>query len=138
MDCAGRCGWRGRGAGIRAARNSLTGFAGFKIPVPIHSDALSLLIVSKTLVGTPKFGATIPAMPSGVVVHASHSQTESAPATEVGRSSQSASAKLFGDADPSVHMLGLPKSHPQLVRWVVLAILAGSVAAFGLIAILLR
>ncbi|MGC1598036.1 MAG: hypothetical protein WA774_21980, partial [Candidatus Acidiferrales bacterium] len=69
---------------------------------------------------------------------ASHSRTEGAPATEVPGSSRSASAKLFGDADPSAHMLGLPKSHPQLARWVVVAILAGSVAAFGLIAILLR
>ncbi|MGC1254847.1 MAG: hypothetical protein WA867_04800 [Candidatus Acidiferrales bacterium] len=41
---------------------------------------------------------------------------------------------MFGEADPSVHMLGLPKSHPQLGRWMVIAILAGALAAFGLIA----
>jgi hypothetical protein len=45
---------------------------------------------------------------------------------------------MFGDADPSVHMLGLPKSHPQLARWVVIAIFAGAVAAFGLINIFVR
>jgi hypothetical protein len=77
-------------------------------------------------------------MPGGVVVHASPSKTENAPATEAPGSSRSASAKLFGDADPSVHMLGLPKSYPQLGRWVVVAILAGAFAAFGLITMFVR
>jgi hypothetical protein len=35
-------------------------------------------------------------------------------------------------------MLGLPKSHPQLARWMVVAILAGAVAAFGLIDMFVR
>jgi hypothetical protein len=48
--------------------------------------------------------------------------------------SNPAGAKLFGGPDPSVHMLGLPKSYPQLGRWVAVAIIAGSLAAFGLIA----
>ncbi|MGA7854971.1 MAG: hypothetical protein WCA15_16720 [Candidatus Acidiferrales bacterium] len=77
-------------------------------------------------------------MPSGVVVDASHSRTDGAPEAEVARSSRSASARLFGEADPSVHMLGLPKSHPQLGRWMVIAILAGALAAFGLITIFVR
>lgn len=77
-------------------------------------------------------------MPSGVVVHASNSGMDGAPAAEVPAPSRSASAKLFGEADPSVHMLGLPKSHPQLARWVVVAVLAGAVAAFALIAIFVR
>lgn len=77
-------------------------------------------------------------MPSGVVVNASHSKIEGTPETEADRSSRSASAKLFGEADPSVHMLGLPKSHPQLGRWMVIAILAGALAAFGLITIFVR
>lgn len=41
---------------------------------------------------------------------------------------------LYGP-DPSIHMLGEPKSYPQLGRWLVLAILVGAVAAFVLVAI---
>jgi hypothetical protein len=35
-------------------------------------------------------------------------------------------------------MLGLPKSHPQLGRWMVIAVLAGALAAFGLVTIFVR
>jgi len=37
--------------------------------------------------------------------------------------------------DPSIHMLGLPKSYPQLGRWVALAILTGAIAALLLVAL---
>ena len=40
---------------------------------------------------------------------------------------------LFHGSDPSIHMLGLPKSYPQLGRWVALAILTGAIAAFLLV-----
>ena len=40
---------------------------------------------------------------------------------------------LFHGPDPSIHMLGLPKSYPQLGRWVALAILTGAIAAFLLV-----
>jgi hypothetical protein len=40
---------------------------------------------------------------------------------------------LLHGADPSIHMLGLPKSYPQLGRWVALAILTGAIAAFLLV-----
>jgi hypothetical protein len=45
---------------------------------------------------------------------------------------------LFDGIDPSAHMLGLPKSYPQLGRWVAVAIVAGALAAFGLIAFFVR
>jgi hypothetical protein len=35
-------------------------------------------------------------------------------------------------------MLGLPQSHPQLGRWMVLALLAGALVAFTLVGILAR
>jgi hypothetical protein len=40
---------------------------------------------------------------------------------------------LLHGPDPSIHMLGLPKSHPRLGRWLVLAILVGAIAAFLLV-----
>ena len=139
MDCARGGSRRGGGVSICAACGSLTGSAAvFLLRVAVLAGANLVLIFSNSLIGILAIGASIPPMPSGVVVHASHSRTEGAPATEVPASSQSASAKLFGEADPSVHMLALPKSYPQLARWMVIAILAGSIAAFGLIAILLR
>jgi hypothetical protein len=82
--------------------------------------------------------ANIPPMPSGVIVHASDHETEAAPAPEVRSTSNSSATKLFDGTDPSVHMLGLPKSYPQLGRWVATAIVAGALAAFGLIAFFVR
>jgi hypothetical protein len=35
-------------------------------------------------------------------------------------------------------MLGLPQSHPQLGRWVALAVLAGAIVAMTLVGILAR
>ena len=40
---------------------------------------------------------------------------------------------LLHGPDPSIHMLGLPKSYPQLGRWVALAILTGALVAFLLV-----
>lgn len=85
-----------------------------------------------------KIGASIGSMPSGVIVHAPNCQTEAAPVTEVRSPSNPAGAKLFDGPDPSVYMLGLPKSYPQLGRWVAVAIIAGSLAAFGLVAFFVR
>lgn len=85
-----------------------------------------------------EIGATIPAMAGGVVFQASDSRTTVARATEVRPPRNPPNANLFGESDPSVHMLGLPKSHPQLGRWVVVAIVAGAGAAFGLIALLVH
>jgi len=42
--------------------------------------------------------------------------------------------RLHG-SDPSIHMLGLPKSYPHLGRWLLLTILVGAVAAFLLVAL---
>ncbi|MFY9802694.1 MAG: hypothetical protein WA211_12155 [Candidatus Acidiferrales bacterium] len=73
-------------------------------------------------------------MPSGVVVHASDHQAETVPAKEVPSLSRPANAELFSGPDPSMYMLGLPKSHPKLGRWVAVAIIAGGIAAFVLVA----
>lgn len=61
------------------------------------------------------------------------------PATEVLSSEQrAAGAKILDGPDPSLHLLGMPESHPQLGRWVVLAIVAGAIVAFTLVGILAR
>jgi hypothetical protein len=76
-------------------------------------------------------------MPSEIAARARESST--APTTEVLSSAQrEAGAKILHGPDPSIHLLGLPESHPQLGRWVVLAILAGAIVAFTLVGILAR
>ena len=42
---------------------------------------------------------------------------------------------LLHGPDPSIHMLGLPKSYPHLGRWLAVAIVVGAVAAFFLVAL---
>jgi len=44
-------------------------------------------------------------------------------------------ADYFGQGDPSIYMLGLPKSHVRLGRWVVLTILAATVLALSVVAL---
>jgi hypothetical protein len=41
----------------------------------------------------------------------------------------------FDTDDPSIHMLGLPKSHPKLRIWCVFAILTGAMLALGVVAL---
>jgi hypothetical protein len=83
--------------------------------------------------------ASIRAMPSEIAEGARGISTEHRPATEVLSATQrAAGAKILHGQDPSVHLLGLPKSHPQLGRWVALAILAGAIVAFTLIGVLAR
>ena len=48
--------------------------------------------------------------------------------TKYGRDSS-----YFAQTDPSVHMLGLPKSRPRLGTWGVVAILAGAILAIAVI-----
>jgi hypothetical protein len=84
-------------------------------------------------------GASIRAMPSQNAERVRSSATVGVPATEVLSSEQrAAGAKILHGPDPSIHLLGMPESHPQLGRWVVLAILAGAIVAFTLVGILLR
>jgi hypothetical protein len=84
-------------------------------------------------------GASIRAMPSEIAERAGARSTEPAPTTEVLSSAdRAAGAKLLHGPDPSVHMLGLPQSYPQLGRWVILAFLAGAIVAFALVGILGR
>lgn len=78
-------------------------------------------------------------MPSQNAEGARESAAVRLPATEVLTSEQrAAGAKILHGPDPSIHLLGLPEAHPQLGRWVVLAILAGAIAAFTLVGILAR
>jgi hypothetical protein len=78
-------------------------------------------------------------MPSQNSERARESSTVRLPATEVLSSEQrAAGAKILHGPDPSIHLLGMPVSHPQLGRWVLLAILAGAIAAFTLVGILAR
>jgi hypothetical protein len=78
-------------------------------------------------------------MPSQIAERAGARPTEPAPLGEVlSAAERAAGAKILHGPDPSIHMLGLPQSHPQLGRWVALAILAGAIVAFTLIGILAR
>jgi hypothetical protein len=78
-------------------------------------------------------------MPSQIADRARACSPESAPVTEVLSSAQrAAGAKILRGPDPSIHMLGLPQSHPQLGRWVALAILTGAIVALTLIGLLTR
>lgn len=74
-------------------------------------------------------------MANGVIVQPSEPATQSAQAAEVPPPPSRADAKLFSGLDPSIHMLGLPKSYPQLGRWVAVAIIAGAIVALSLIAV---
>jgi hypothetical protein len=78
-------------------------------------------------------------MPSEIVEGARGFSTEHRPATEVLSAAQrAAGAKLLHGPDLSIHLLGMPESHPQLARWVALAILTGAIVAFTLVEILAR
>jgi hypothetical protein len=84
-------------------------------------------------------GASIREMPSETAERARESSTVRLPATEVLTSAQrAAGAKILHGPDPSIHLLGMPESHPHLGRWVALAILMGAIAAFTLVGILVR
>jgi hypothetical protein len=78
-------------------------------------------------------------MPSEIAERAGARSTEPASLAEVLSSAdRAAGTKILQAADPSIHMLGLPQSHPQLGRWVALAILAGAIVASTLVVILAR
>ena len=84
-------------------------------------------------------GASIRTMPSESAERTRESCTAQSPATEVLSAAQrAAGAKILHGPDPSIHLLGMPESHPQLGRWVALAILAGAIAALTLVGILAR
>jgi hypothetical protein len=70
-----------------------------------------------------------------MVHHASERGAETLQVNSASSSNSQLSADLLHGPDPSVHMLGLPKSYPQLGRWLALAILVGAVAAFLIVAI---
>ena len=42
-------------------------------------------------------------------------------------------ANFSDSANPSVDMLGLPKSHPRLASWLVIAILSGIILAIAVL-----
>jgi hypothetical protein len=78
-------------------------------------------------------------MPSEIAERAREFSTEHTPATDVLSAAQrAAGAKILHGPDPSIHLLGMPESHPQLGRWVALAILTGAIVAITLVEILAR
>jgi hypothetical protein len=72
-------------------------------------------------------------MPSPIAVRSSERDTE----TQSGNSTSSPVHPVnpLHGPDPSIHMLGLPKSYPHLGRWLALAILGGAIAAFVIVAL---
>jgi hypothetical protein len=58
-------------------------------------------------------------------------QDEGIPSASVRRTGNA----IFDQTDPAAHMLGLPKSHPQLGRWVMVAIVVGCAVALLMIGI---
>jgi hypothetical protein len=78
-------------------------------------------------------------MPSPNVERAGARQTEPVSSTgTLSAADRATGAKIFNGPDPSIHMLGLPQSHPQLGRWMALAILAGAIVALTLVGILIH
>jgi hypothetical protein len=78
-------------------------------------------------------------VPSEIAERARENSTGHRPATEALSSAQrAAGAKVLHGPDPSIHLLGMPESHPQLGRWVALAILTGAIVAITLVEILAR
>jgi hypothetical protein len=65
----------------------------------------------------------------------SHGQSRSMTSETSSASSSRGASSIFPQGDPSVHMLGLPKSHPKLKRWVLLAVIVGAAAAIVLLGI---
>jgi hypothetical protein len=51
----------------------------------------------------------------------------------VSSSPSTAGSDLLYGPDPSIHMIGEPRTYPHLKRWLVLAILGGAIAAFLLV-----
>jgi hypothetical protein len=45
---------------------------------------------------------------------------------------------IFNQTDPAAHMIGLPKTHPKLGRWVMVAIVVGCAVAMLMIGIFLQ
>jgi hypothetical protein len=45
----------------------------------------------------------------------------------------SAGVDLLYGPDPSIHLIGEPRTYPHLKRWLALAILGGAIAAFLLV-----
>jgi hypothetical protein len=51
----------------------------------------------------------------------------------VSSSTSTAGTNLLYGPDPSIHMIGEPRTYPHLKRWLALAILGGAIAAFLLV-----
>lgn len=75
-------------------------------------------------------------MPSPSAVQDSERGAEVPSTNSASSLNASVAVNLLHGPDPSIHMLGLPKSHPQLGRWVAMAILAGAIAAAFLVALM--
>ncbi|MGB8542088.1 MAG: hypothetical protein WCD49_10685 [Candidatus Acidiferrales bacterium] len=51
------------------------------------------------------------------------------------RASHRHHAAYFDGTDPAVHMLGLPKSHSRLGKWIVLTIVVATMLALSVVAL---
>jgi hypothetical protein len=78
-------------------------------------------------------------MPSQIAERVPARSTEHAQVGEVlTPAERAAGVKILHGPDPSIQLLGLPRSHPQLGRWVALAIITGAIVAIVMIGILAR
>jgi|HubBroStandDraft_6_1064221.scaffolds.fasta_scaffold41578_3 hypothetical protein len=69
---------------------------------------------------------------SGIAQNDSASYTDSSPS----RSGSKGGPSIFPQTDPSSHMLALPKTHPRLKRWMLVAIVIGGAAALLMISMM--
>ena len=69
---------------------------------------------------------------SGIAHSDSASYTESSPS----RSASRGGSSIFPQTDPASHMLALPKTHPRLKRWMVVAIVIGGAAALLMLSLM--
>jgi hypothetical protein len=78
-------------------------------------------------------GASIWPMPKPSAGRAFERGLDSRSMDVVPSSNSTAGADLLYGPDPSIHMIGEPRTYPHLKRWLVLAILGGAIAAFLLV-----
>ena len=74
-------------------------------------------------------------MPSPIAVRSSERDTEIQSGNCTSSPVHPAGVNPLHGPDPSIHMLGLPKSYPHIGRWLALAILGGAIAAFVIVAL---
>jgi hypothetical protein len=69
---------------------------------------------------------------SGIAHRDSGSYTDSSPS----KPGSNGRSPIFTQTDPAIHMLALPKTHPRLKRWMLVAIVIGGAAALLMLTML--